>query len=212
MFREPTDQQQNVFVLEDGTGSCLTWTRSWVVPEHAICLGNISGNVLFFESWDSTADKTEFLSRISKAQPALLWVTQFKNRTERGALDLVFLVDLVIFTCRGLQYMLIWQIGQKTVGIGPTQSWAPVISFQSILAATHQLNSENQNCIVFVFSCSIQLLFCFSHNMDIAQCKFMAKVGELFNNRDNADVTLYCEGESIMAHSYILEMRWDTGM
>ena len=46
--------------------------------------------------------------------------------------------------------------------------------------------------------------------MDIAQCKFMAKVEELFNNRDNADVTLYGEGESIMAHSSILEMRWDT--
>ena len=102
MFREPTDQQQNVFVLEDGTGSCLTWTRSWVVSEHAICLRNISGNVLFFESWDSTADKTEFLPRISKVQSALLWVTQFKNRTERGALDLVFLVELVIFTCRDL--------------------------------------------------------------------------------------------------------------
>ena len=48
--------------------------------------------------------------------------------------------------------------------------------------------------------------------MDIAQSKFMAKVEELFNNRDNADVTLYCEGESIMAHSSILEMRWDTGI
>ena len=92
MFREPTDQQRNVSVLEDRTGSCLTWTRCWFVSEHAICLGNISGNVLFFESWDSTADKTEFLSRISKVQSALLWVTQFKNRTERGALDLVFLV------------------------------------------------------------------------------------------------------------------------
>ena len=48
--------------------------------------------------------------------------------------------------------------------------------------------------------------------MDIAQSKFMAKVEELFNNRNNADVTLYCEGESIMAHSSILEMRWDTGI
>ena len=48
--------------------------------------------------------------------------------------------------------------------------------------------------------------------MDIAQSKFMAKVEELFNNRDNADVTLYCEGESVMAHSSILEMRWDTGI
>ena len=84
------------------------------------------------------------------------------------------------------------------------------------LKAEHQcflsINSENQNCIVFVISCLIQLLFCFSHNMDIAQTKFMAKVEELFNNRDNADVTLYCEGESIMAHSSILEMRWDTGI
>ena len=43
--------------------------------------------------------------------------------------------------------------------------------------------------------------------MDIAQSKFMAKVEELFNNRDNADVTLYCEGQSVMAHSSILEMR-----
>ena len=109
-------------------------------------------------------------------------------------------------------YLLTWQIGLKTVGIGPTQSWAPLFSFQSILAATHQLNSENQNCIVFAISCSIQLLVCFSHKMDIAQSKFMAKVEELFNNRDNADVTLYCEGESVMAHSSILEMRWDTGI
>ena len=86
------------------------------------------------------------------------------------------------------------------------------VFFPIYIGATHQLNSENQNCIVFVFSCSIQLLFCSSHKMDIAQSKFMAKVEELFNNRDNADVTLYCEGESIMAHSSILEMRWDTGI
>ena len=84
MFREPTDQQQNVFVLEDGTGSCLTWTKSWVVSEHAICLGNISGNVLFFESWDSTTDKTEFLSRISKAQSLLFLSLKIEQSEELG--------------------------------------------------------------------------------------------------------------------------------
>ena len=45
--------------------------------------------------------------------------------------------------------------------------------------------------------------------MDIAQSQLWIKMSELFQNKDNADVTLVCEGETILAHSAILELRWD---
>ena len=44
--------------------------------------------------------------------------------------------------------------------------------------------------------------------MDAAQTHLVAKMAQLFNNRDNADITLSCEGETIKAHSLILESRW----
>ena len=45
--------------------------------------------------------------------------------------------------------------------------------------------------------------------MDAAQTHLVAKMAQLFNNRDNADITLSCEGETIKAHSLILESRWN---
>ena len=45
--------------------------------------------------------------------------------------------------------------------------------------------------------------------MDIAQSQLWIKMSELFQNKDNANVTLVCEGETILAHSAILELRWD---
>ena len=45
--------------------------------------------------------------------------------------------------------------------------------------------------------------------MDIAQSQLWIKMSEIFQNKDNADVTLVCEGETILAHSAILELRWD---
>ena len=38
--------------------------------------------------------------------------------------------------------------------------------------------------------------------------QFMAQMAELRNNRDDADVTLNCQGEVIMAHSFILKNRY----
>ena len=38
--------------------------------------------------------------------------------------------------------------------------------------------------------------------------QFMAQMAELRNNRDNADVTLNCWGETINAHSFVLGIRY----
>ena len=38
--------------------------------------------------------------------------------------------------------------------------------------------------------------------------QFMAQMAELRNNRDDADVTLNCQGEAIKAHSFILGIRY----
>ena len=36
----------------------------------------------------------------------------------------------------------------------------------------------------------------------------MAKMAEVQHNRSNAEVTINCEGEAIMVHSLILDMRY----
>ena len=36
----------------------------------------------------------------------------------------------------------------------------------------------------------------------------MAQLAELRNNRDNADVTLNCQGETFKAHSFVLGIRY----
>ena len=53
----------------------------------------------------------------------------------------------------------------------------------------------------------ICFFLCQSLRMDIAQSQLWIKMSELFQNKDNADVTLVCEGETILAHSAILELR-----
>jgi len=45
--------------------------------------------------------------------------------------------------------------------------------------------------------------------MDIAASELMTRIAELGQNRANADVTLNCEGITIKAHSFILELRSD---
>ena len=44
--------------------------------------------------------------------------------------------------------------------------------------------------------------------MDIAESQLVVKMLALFKNRENADVSLVCEGKTILAHSTILELRW----
>ena len=46
-----------------------------------------------------------------------------------------------------------------------------------------------------------------SCRMNIAASELMTKMPELRQNRASADVTLYCEGKTIMVHSLILAMR-----
>ena len=43
--------------------------------------------------------------------------------------------------------------------------------------------------------------------MDIDASELMTRIAELRQNRANADVTLNCEGITIKAHSFILELR-----
>ena len=43
--------------------------------------------------------------------------------------------------------------------------------------------------------------------MSFDSSHFMAQLAELRNNRDNADVTLDCQGELIKAHSFFLATR-----
>ena len=45
-----------------------------------------------------------------------------------------------------------------------------------------------------------------SYRMNIAASELMTKMSELRQNRASADVTLNCEGKTIMAHSLILDM------
>ena len=45
--------------------------------------------------------------------------------------------------------------------------------------------------------------------MSFDSTQFMAQMAELRNNRDDADVTLNCQGELIKAHSFILGTRYD---
>ena len=45
--------------------------------------------------------------------------------------------------------------------------------------------------------------------MDIAASELMTRIAELGQNRANADVTLNCEGITIKAHSFILELRYE---
>ena len=75
---------------------------------------------------------------------------------------------------------------------------------------------SNQNYSIFFAKLDIEYLICFflcqSLKMDIAQSQLWIKMSELFQNKDNADVTLVCEGETILAHSAILELRWDGQM
>ena len=44
--------------------------------------------------------------------------------------------------------------------------------------------------------------------MSFDSTQFMAQMAELRNNRDDADVTLNCQGELIKAHSFILRTRY----
>ena len=46
------------------------------------------------------------------------------------------------------------------------------------------------------------------HNMSFDSRHFKAQMAELRNNRDDADVTLNCQGELIKAHSFILSTRY----
>ena len=65
---------------------------------------------------------------------------------------------------------------------------------------------QNQILVTSTFDISS---FCQILRMDIAQSQLWIKMSELFQNKDNADVTLVCEGETILAHSAILELRWE---
>ena len=44
--------------------------------------------------------------------------------------------------------------------------------------------------------------------MSFDSSHFMAQLAELRNDRDNADVTLDCQGELIKAHSFFLATRY----
>ena len=44
--------------------------------------------------------------------------------------------------------------------------------------------------------------------MDIAESQLVVKMSALFKTRENADVSLICEGKTVLAHSTILELRW----
>ena len=44
--------------------------------------------------------------------------------------------------------------------------------------------------------------------LSTAQWDELRKKDALFKDRDNADVTIYCEGKTIMAHSTILQAGW----
>ena len=44
--------------------------------------------------------------------------------------------------------------------------------------------------------------------MDIAESQLVVKMSALFKNGEKADVSLVCEGKTILAHSTILELRW----
>ena len=46
--------------------------------------------------------------------------------------------------------------------------------------------------------------------MSFGSTLFMAQMAELRNNRDDADVTLTCQGEVIKAHSLVLGLRYCT--
>ena len=48
-----------------------------------------------------------------------------------------------------------------------------------------------------------------TNSMSFDSTQFMAQMAELRNNRDDADVTLNCQGELIKAHSFILGTRHD---
>ena len=43
--------------------------------------------------------------------------------------------------------------------------------------------------------------------MDIAESQLVVKMSALFKTRENADVSLICEGKTVLAHSTILELR-----
>ena len=45
--------------------------------------------------------------------------------------------------------------------------------------------------------------------MSFDSSHLMAQMADLHENRDNADVTLNCQGELIKAHSFILATRFD---
>ena len=44
--------------------------------------------------------------------------------------------------------------------------------------------------------------------MNIAGSELMAKIAALRNDRTEADVTLTCESKTILAHSFILNLRF----
>ena len=60
--------------------------------------------------------------------------------------------------------------------------------------------------IIFVLS-DIQTLF-FVERMNTATSHLVAQLVQLRLNRDDADVTITCEGKVIKAHSFILGMRY----
>ena len=45
--------------------------------------------------------------------------------------------------------------------------------------------------------------------MSLGSTLLMAQMAELRNNRDDADVTLNCQGVVIKAHSFLLGIRYD---
>ena len=54
-----------------------------------------------------------------------------------------------------------------------------------------------------------EFVSCHCHfRMNTATSQLMAKMAELRQNRSNADVTINCEGEVILVHSLILDMRY----
>ena len=90
---------------------------------------------------------------------------------------------------------------------------APLLRGGANSAGPLTQTSEYRNCLILVSHAKSdnEYLDCFVFlRMDIAESQLLVKMSALFKNKENADVSLVCEGKTILAHSTILELRWNS--
>ena len=93
-----------------------------------------------------------------------------------------------------------------------------IVRANSVVSSSRIIDIYQQSTYELAFSVDESRPFCVCSSpkmvfrepgmLSTAQWDELRKIDALFKDRDNADVTIYCEGKTIMAHSIILQTGW----